>query len=831
MTAPMSTRVAEKVSGVLSSRFSRRGFFARSAIVGSAVAASPVGFALKPTTAYAAVCNCQGSACQCGSLCCDGYTEFCCTLTGNNKCPAGTLMGGWWKADGSGMCSGARYYMDCNAPCNGCGCGGNGICSGSCSGTGCGCANGDCNNRKAGCTNFRYGQCNQAIPCLGPILCRVVTCIAPWEVDASCTTAVRVDQATTFHDRACLHRTIGNLDHAGEENGRIRVRGWALDYDTAGPVRVEVYSDNVLIGSATANGRRDDVGAANPGHGPFHGFDFLVDGRTGSHDICVYAINAAGPGGNQLIGCRRIALNNPIGSIDAVSAGLGTMKVSGWAIDPDTTGPIKVRVYVNNVYKGEHTANRSRPDVGAAFPGFGSNHGYSAEFPIQNGAKNVCVYAMNVGLGSVNTLIGCVPYEVGTPFGSFEVASPRPGGIRVSGWAIDPDTPSSIKVHVYVDGKFAREATAAIDRPDVGRSHPGYGNAHGFSVDVAAAAGSRQVCVYMINDGAGPNPAIGCKTVQVMAGTPIGSLDEVTTGPGKVRARGWAIDPDIAGPVKVHVYVDGKVAREGEARLNRPDIGARYPAYGSAHGYDIEVPAGAGAHQVCVYVLNDTPGHNPMIGCKAATVRGGNPFGSLDAVTAGPSAVRIRGWAIDPDTADAVEIHVYAGGRYLGATTANKARTDVAARNPGYGPAHGFEASFPLAGGFHDVCVYAINKATGTTNPLVGCRSVFIGGAPFGSLDAVSASGGSISVRGWAIDPDTADPTIVHVYIDDRLKGAVAADKDRTDVASAYPGYGAAHGFNGSFPVSAGSHRVCVYAINKAGAGDNPLLACRTVVA
>ena len=27
------------------------------------------------------------SSCECGSLCCDGYTEFCCTMTGSNTCP------------------------------------------------------------------------------------------------------------------------------------------------------------------------------------------------------------------------------------------------------------------------------------------------------------------------------------------------------------------------------------------------------------------------------------------------------------------------------------------------------------------------------------------------------------------------------------------------------------------------------------------------------------------------------------------------------------------------------------------------------------------------
>ncbi len=201
--------LVDTVSSFLERHSDRRGFLRRSAIVGSALAAAPATFALRPGSAYAAVCSCSGSSCGCGSRCCDGYTEFCCTLNGGaNRCPPGSIMAGWWKADGSGFCgpNAPRYYMDCNAGCGSCGCGSSGLCGGECSGTGCGCANGDCNNRKAGCTRFRYGQCNQHVRCVGPIICRVVSCQAPWTFDASCTTAVATDNATRFHDAPCLHR-------------------------------------------------------------------------------------------------------------------------------------------------------------------------------------------------------------------------------------------------------------------------------------------------------------------------------------------------------------------------------------------------------------------------------------------------------------------------------------------------------------------------------------------------------------------------------------------------------------------------------------------------
>jgi hypothetical protein len=58
---------------------------------------------------------------------------------------------------------------------------------------------------KVGCTRFRYGQCNQDVECLGPIECRVITCVPPWEWDSSCTRTDAVDQNTRTHDASCLH--------------------------------------------------------------------------------------------------------------------------------------------------------------------------------------------------------------------------------------------------------------------------------------------------------------------------------------------------------------------------------------------------------------------------------------------------------------------------------------------------------------------------------------------------------------------------------------------------------------------------------------------------
>jgi hypothetical protein len=202
--------VVDRLSGVLDRRLSRRSFVLRSTFAGSALATGGLDYLLRPGTAYAQLCDssyCGNRDCDCSSTCCSGYTEFCCVLDGGyNSCPSGTAMAGWWMAEGSAYCKGPRYYMDCNSLCDcSTGCGhGYPFCEPGCDGLTCECAEGSCDNYLTGCFQFRYGQCNQDIGCIGRIKCRVVTCVPPWEIDPTCTTASATDNATANQNASCL---------------------------------------------------------------------------------------------------------------------------------------------------------------------------------------------------------------------------------------------------------------------------------------------------------------------------------------------------------------------------------------------------------------------------------------------------------------------------------------------------------------------------------------------------------------------------------------------------------------------------------------------------
>jgi hypothetical protein len=182
---------------------------------------------------------------------------------------------------------------------------------------------------------------------------------------------------------------------------------------------------------------------------------------------------------------------------------------------------------------------------------------------------------------------------------------------------------------------------------------------------------------------------------------------------------GWAIDPDAAGPIDVDLYVNGVMAGRVHASAARPDVGGAYPPWGDRHGFDVSLGSTGGL--VCAYAINVGPGGgNPLLGCR--NVIGSNPIGSLDIVSSQNGAIRVAGWTLDGDADGPIAVDFYLNGGMLARLTAAGNRPDVAAAYPAWGPLHGYDVSIPTPRG--TVCVYAINVGPGTSNPLLGCRSV-----------------------------------------------------------------------------------------------------------
>jgi hypothetical protein len=425
----------------------------------------------------------------------------------------------------------------------------------------------------------------------------------------------------------------------------------------------------------------------------------------------------------------------PIGVVDSVNPGLHAMRVSGWAIDPNTDDPISVHVYVDGALVEGLTASNPRPDLVGIFPVNGPNHGFSGVIPASPGPHQVCVFAINVGAG-YNTLINCrqVVLPTGPPFGAVDVLTGGPDHVLwVSGWAIDPDGDTPTPVRISLDGVVVSNAPATNARPDVAWYFPGFSAAHGFSYSRSGVApGQHLVCVTAVNSvGGGGDTVLRCANVVIPSGPPFGVVDAATAGPdGTIGASGWTIDPDTVASTTVRVSVDGVVRASLVASNPRPDVARVFPGYGSAHGYSwVSSGFGGGLHQVCVTAINKAgPGADTLLSCRQVTTPTGSPFGVLDVATGTPAGhITAAGWMIDPDTVSPAGVHLYVDGHLITGTVASASRPDVGAAFPAYGPLHGY--SFDVAGfapGSHTACVFGIDVAGGNGNSLVACRNVAV---------------------------------------------------------------------------------------------------------
>lgn len=235
-------------------------------------------------------------------------------------------------------------------------------------------------------------------------------------------------------------------------------------------------------------------------------------------------------------------------------------------------------------------------------------------------------------------------------------------------------------------------------------------------------------------------------------------------------------------------------------------------------------------------------GTNYPVGASIVSQNSSNtgPGGSLDVADGGFGAMRLRGWALDPDTPTAsISVHAYIGGpagvgegHNLG--PANVPRPDIGRGFPGAGENHGFDATVSTdRRGPQTVYLYAIDSAGGD-NPLIGTAQVNVSSPdPSGSLDSVDTpAAGTVRIRGWSFDPERpTDKVVIHAYVGGPAgvgegHALGAASSYRPDVKKVFPQTSNNQGFDITFSTGRrGRVPVYVYALNIHGTrGENPEL-------
>jgi hypothetical protein len=453
----------------------------------------------------------------------------------------------------------------------------------------------------------------------------------------------------------------------------------------------------------------------------------------GSHIVCISGVNVgAGSNGTPICSTIAIPTGNPTGVIDTTSTLPNEITVSGWVLDPDTVSPIQVQGIVDGVLTTTVTANGAKTGLGAAFPGYGDNHGYTMNLTsLAGGAHTVCIVGINVGAGSNSAKIcRVVTIPTGPPTGVIDSTSTQLNTITVNGWMLDPDSTSPIQVQVYVGGVLKTTVTASVVKTGLGAAFPGFGDSHGYTATVTGIwTGVQQVCVKGLNVGPGSDSALICSTAQMPTGPPFGVIDTTTTEPNTILLSGWMIDPDIAGPVQVQVYVGGVLKTTVTADAVKSGLGAAFPGYGDNHDYSATVTGSwAGTQQVCVVGVNVAGGTNSPQICTQAVMPTGSPFGVFDSVTGGTGTVSVSGWAIDPDVSTPVSVVLYLDGSTTGTTVlANGTKTGLDAVFPGYGDLHDYSTTLTgVSAGTHQLCGSIPNVGPTSPDGDLGCSTVTV---------------------------------------------------------------------------------------------------------
>ena len=212
---------------------------------------------------------------------------------------------------------------------------------------------------------------------------------------------------------------FGYLDTATASGSTVTLTGWAADPDSlATPLKITATRDGVaaVLTSATVVARPDVVYARHTGPKP--GYALTMTLTNGSHRVCTTATNI-GVGVNKLLGCRsvwvgpppptaaEIAAQSPVGALESARAASTTsIRLTGWASDPNNrAASLKVIAYLDGSAAATVTANVPRPDLVTSRQ-TGPAAGYSFTIPSAAGAHNVCVWAVNIGVG-VNKSLGC----------------------------------------------------------------------------------------------------------------------------------------------------------------------------------------------------------------------------------------------------------------------------------------------------------------------------------------------------------------------------------------------------------------------------------------
>ena len=298
-------------------------------------------------------------------------------------------------------------------------------------------------------------------------------------------------------------------------NGKLTIKGWALDQSGVKEVRVSV--DGKDFGNVNYGTTRTDVNKVYPGYpsGNNAGFEGTIDisNLTSGNKKVVVQITSNDGSIQKIertIKVEKLESKSWLDNPNNNSISSGTLRVSGWALA--SSGVKEVRVYVDGKDLGTVNYGTTRTDVNNAYPGYpsGNNAGFEGSVNLSNisaGTKKVIVkITANDGTSqSIERTIKVEKLESKSWLDNPSNNHVSSESLMLRGWAL---ASSGVKeVRVYIDGKDLGTVNYGTTRTDVNNAYPGYpsGNNAGFEGTVnlgGMATGDKKLKVKITaNDG------------------------------------------------------------------------------------------------------------------------------------------------------------------------------------------------------------------------------------------------------------------------------------------------------------------------------------------
>ncbi|WP_040213611.1 N-acetylmuramoyl-L-alanine amidase [Clostridium polynesiense] len=538
-----------------------------------------------------------------------------------------------------------------------------------------------------------------------------------------------------------------------------------------------------------------------------------------------------------------MAVDAPLNNATASSG----IKVEGWALSK--AGVKSINIYMDGSLQGTTTANLSRQDVNAVYPGYpgGDKSGYSYNLDVSKaaeGSHKIMVEVVGNDGSKINEVRiisvvknGKTKMSIDAPLPEERVFSNK---TTLTGWALN--LIGVEKINFYLNGKYKGQTVPNISRQDVLNVYPDYKannpkSGYSYAMDISdKLPGKNKITVEVIGKDGSKTKEDRYVFVPDMTLPIRTAIDKPLTsdvlGASTFNMSGWALHP--AGIKSLKIYANNKLVMTAVPNVERPDVTKAFPGYeiGTKVGYSVtlkkewfnsgtntltlEVVGNDGTSKKEDRVINLT-NLNLSMRTSIDTPLSTDKFNNAD--------VNVKGWVLHP--AGIKTINIYVNDNHNGSLVPNVDRPDVTAMYKGYPDGNKVGYSYRISrdsipAGVNKLSVEVVGqdgtkKREDRTFTMVKPRYDMAVDTP--RADSY-VDGNKLTISGWALSPSKVKE--LHLYIDGKFIGKTGLTVSRPDVNNAFPGYpqGNMVGYKMEADItsfSQGKHTLEVYAFSNDG--------------